>query len=85
MVSIGDGVHNRNRFIPIIKKEDEIDKTVGIVLEKKVGDKVYTGDVIAYIHANDKEKANEAVERIKKIYKIENKIPEIKKPIIKII
>ena len=33
----------------------------------------------------DKEKANEAVERIKKIYKIENKIPEIKKPIIKII
>ena len=68
-----------------IKKEDEIDKTVGIVLEKKVGDKVYTGDVIAYIHANDKEKANEAVERIKKIYKIENKIPEIKKTIIKII
>ena len=68
-----------------IKKEDEIDKTVGIVLEKKAGDKVYTGDVIAYIHANDKEKANEAVERIKKIYKIENKIPEIKKTIIKII
>ena len=55
------------------------------MLEKKAGDKVYTGDVIAYIHANDKEKANEAVERIKKIYKIENKIPEIKKPIIKII
>ena len=56
-----------------IKKDDEIDKTVGIVLEKKAGDKVYTGDVIAYIHANDKEKANEAVERIKKIYKIERR------------
>jgi len=24
MVSIGDGVHNRNRLIPIIKKEDEM-------------------------------------------------------------
>lgn len=44
-------------------KEQEIDPTVGIVLNKKIGDKVSNNDVLAYIHTNGKntEKALEMV------------------------
>ena len=34
-------------------KDDEINYAVGIVLNKKVGDKVNEGDVIAYVHTDD--------------------------------
>lgn len=51
-----------------IRKEDKIDPAVGIVLNKKIGDKINKGDIVAYIHANDKDKAEEAVRRLKEIY-----------------
>ena len=35
-------------------KEQEIDPTVGIVLNKKIGDKVSNNDILAYIHTNGK-------------------------------
>lgn len=54
-----------------IQKEDKIDPTVGIVLNKKVGDKVKKGEIVAYIHANNKEKGEEAVRRLKEIYVVE--------------
>lgn len=53
-----------------IKKEDNIEAESGIILNKKVGDKVEKFDIVAYIHANDEEKAKEAIKRIKEIYKI---------------
>lgn len=53
-----------------IRKEDEIDSSVGIVLNRKIGDNVTQKDIVAYIHANDVEKGKEAVEKLKKIYKI---------------
>ena len=49
-------------------KESEIDLSVGIVLTKKVGDKVEKGDTIAYIHANDRQKLETAKERFLKAY-----------------
>ncbi len=36
-------------------KEDEIDMAVGIMLEKKIGDAVEVGDVLAIIHSNREE------------------------------
>lgn len=42
-----------------MKKEDEIDKSVGFVFSKKCGEKVQKGDVIGYIHSNDIQKAEE--------------------------
>ncbi len=54
-----------------IQKEDKIDPAVGIVLNKKVGDKVKKGEIVAYIHANNKEKGEEAVRRLKEIYVVE--------------
>ena len=53
-----------------IKKEDSIEPEVGIVFKKKVGDIVNTGEVLAYIHANEQEKAREAVKKLKEIYVI---------------
>lgn len=55
-----------------MKKEDEIESDVGIVLNKKVGDEVIEDDFLAYICANDENKLMEAEKRILEIYKIEN-------------
>lgn len=51
-------------------KESEIDLTVGVVLNKKRGDKVVAGDVLATIHANDKEKLEQAKMRLLEAYTI---------------
>lgn len=48
-------------------KESEIDLAVGIVLEKKVGDKVEAGDTLAVVHSN-KENVDDVIERVKKCY-----------------
>ena len=53
-----------------IKKEDEIDNSVGIVLNKKVGNKVKENDLLATIYANDLQKAKIAEKEIQKIFKI---------------
>ena len=58
-------------------KESEIDLAVGIVLTKKVGDKVEKGETIAYIHANDTSKLESAKERFLKAYTFsENEPPK---------
>ena len=41
-------------------KESKIDLAVGIVLNKKRGEKVNKGDVLAYIHSNSEEKIEKA-------------------------
>ena len=41
-------------------KESKIDLAVGIVLNKKRGEKVKKGDVLAYIHSNSEEKIEKA-------------------------
>ena len=52
------------------RKEDKIDSSVGIILNKKIGDNVTPKDIVAYIHANDEEKGRKAVEKLKEIYKL---------------
>ena len=53
-----------------VKKEDNIDMSVGIVLNKKVNDSVEQNEKLATIYANDEEKCNIAVDRIRDIIKI---------------
>lgn len=53
-----------------VKKEEKIEPSVGIVLNKKVGDKVSDGDILAYIYANNEQKLKEAKEKLIEIYKI---------------
>lgn len=63
------------------KKEDPIDYSAGITLEKKTGDFVKEGDVIAVLHTNKPEFVKEAEERILKATEISSE-PVEKKPII---
>ena len=64
-----------------ISKEDAIDSRVGITFEKKIGDEVKKGEVLAYVHGNSPEKVDKCVEEIRKAYKFGNK--KIKKKNIK--
>ena len=65
-------------------KESEIELTVGVVLNKKRGNKVVKGDVLATIHANDKCKLAEAKKRLLASYTLsKNQISN--EPIIKTI
>ncbi len=54
-----------------MKKEDPIDESVGIILCKKIGDFVKEQEILAYIHANDKNKAGQAVKKLQEIYQIQ--------------
>ena len=56
-------------------KGAEIDLSVGLLLEKKVGDRVERGDTLAYIHARDAESAAEAAEKLAAAYTISDEPP----------
>ena len=62
-------------------KESVVDPAVGVVIKKKVGDKVNKGESIAIIHTNNIEKAKEAEFRIKNAYHYSEIKPE-KRPLI---
>ncbi|MFV3013677.1 pyrimidine-nucleoside phosphorylase [Clostridium botulinum] len=59
-----------------VTKDSIIDLAVGIVLNKKRSDKVKKGDIIAYIHANDKIKGEKAAKDILNNYVIEEELKE---------
>ena len=61
-----------------IKKEDKIDEAVGIILKKKIGDKVEVGEILGYIHANDEQKGKNAVNVLLASYEISSKL--VQKP-----
>ncbi len=64
------------------KKEDSIDLSVGIILNKKVGAYVQTGDVLATVYANDESKLEEAYKRVLDAYFFSSSAVK-KKPFIK--
>ena len=63
-------------------KESEIDLSVGLVLKKKHGDFVKKGESLAVIHANNRQKLEEAKERLRNAYSITSNKVE-KQPVIK--
>lgn len=66
-------------------KDSEIDLSVGIVLNKKVGQKVSKDETIAVIHNNDLEKAKNISKKLKETIKIGEKNKEEKKLIYEVI
>lgn len=52
------------------KKEDTIDPLVGVVLQKKIGDKIEKGDILAFVHSNKEEKAKWAITEIERAFKV---------------
>ncbi|MBQ3001849.1 MAG: pyrimidine-nucleoside phosphorylase [Bacilli bacterium] len=65
-------------------KEDVIDYSVGIVLNKKVGDCLKNGDVIAILHTNGKN-TEKAIELLLEAYTLSSSQPEIKNIILDIV
>ncbi len=63
------------------KKEDSVDPAVGIVLHKKVGDRVATGESLATIHYNSEAKAARARELIEASCEIADAAPA-KRPLV---
>jgi len=57
-------------------KESGIDLSVGLILEKKVGDPVKAGEPLAYIHANDEQKYLAAEQRFLAAYEIGEEKPQ---------
>ncbi len=68
-----------------VRKEDNIDQSVGIVLLKKVSNEVKIGDILCYVHSNSEKLGNEAVAKLKETYKISKEKVEEPKTIIDII
>lgn len=64
--------------------KEEVDKTSGIVLCKKIGDTVKTGEILAYIHANDESKVLGATKNLVDAFKLTSKKVAIKPRIIEI-
>ena len=63
------------------KKEDPVDLAAGIILNKKVGDAVKPGDLLATLYANDGEKARAALQVLESAYGFSEQPPE-KRPLI---
>ena len=68
-----------------IKKEDKIDPTVGITLEKKVGEYVKKDEILAYIHTNNSKDLEKVKQELRGIIKIRKEKINPKETIIKVI
>ena len=64
------------------RKEDSVDPSVGIVLHKKVGDRVAAGEPIATIYYNAEAKAARARQLLEASYEIAEAAPSTKRPLI---
>lgn len=67
------------------KKEDNIDFSVGIMLEKKIGAKVECGEILAYIHTNDEDLGNTIAKDVLNAYEVTDKFINTKQNILKIV
>ncbi len=58
-------------------KDDPIDMTAGIQFNKKTGDVVKQGDIVAIAYSSSKEKLQQGVQKISDIYDIVDKRPQV--------
>ena len=68
-----------------MKDELDINRTAGIVLNKKVGDEVKSGEVLAYIHTNDEGKIQGATENLRQAFTITDKKVHVKSRVLEIV
>jgi pyrimidine-nucleoside phosphorylase len=67
------------------KKEDAIDPAVGIVLRKKIGDRVQAGDALCTVHYNSEERMARAKALLESSYGIGDAVPPSTKLIRRVI
>ena len=68
-----------------MRKEDNIDNTVGVILNKKIASEVKIGDILATVYSNKKIEKTDNYNEILNIFKISNQEQEKPKTIIDII
>lgn len=68
-----------------IRKEDVIDNQVGLIINKKIGDKVEKGEILGIIHANDESKLKCAIEELRSCFEICDELVEKPSVILEII
>jgi pyrimidine-nucleoside phosphorylase len=61
-----------------IKKDDVIDYTAGVLLNKKTGDTVKKGEILAWLHTNAGERLPKAQEQLLAAYAFGDTMPETK-------
>ena len=64
------------------RKEDSVDPAVGIVLHKKVGDRVKAGEALATIHYNAETRGERARQMISESYEIDEAPPQTRRPLV---
>jgi thymidine phosphorylase len=64
------------------RKEDSVDPAVGIILRKKVGDRVNAGEALATIHYNAESRGERARQMIAESYQIAEAAPQAKRPLV---
>src|ERR1700716_2602735 len=64
------------------RKEDSVDPAVGIVLHKKVGDRISAGEPLATIHYNAETKAARASQLLEESFQFADAPPDKKRPLI---
>ena len=74
--AMGIGLASQHSGAGREKKEDEIDMTAGILLEKKTGDEVRKGDRLCTVFGNDRAKAEAGAREAFKAYSIGPVRPE---------
>jgi thymidine phosphorylase len=67
------------------KKEDAVDPAVGIVLHRKLGDAVASGEPLCTVHANSGTRAARAIELLQKSYRVADTPPQKKKLVHRVI
>ena len=68
-----------------IRKDDPINNKVGIIINKKIGDKVESGEIIGYIHADDEIKGATAIKKLLNCFEWSDEPVEKERPVIEII
>ena len=56
-----------------MRKEDTIDAAAGIIMNQKIGNVVEVGQVLAYIHTNEKNKIDGAIKNLKEAFVLDSK------------
>lgn len=68
-----------------MNSESEINRTAGIVLQKKIGDEVKSGDILAYIHTDDDSKVMGATQNLIDAFVLSSKPVPFKSKVLAII
>ena len=68
-----------------IRKEDEIDYNVGLIINKKIGSKVEANEILGIIHSNDEKILQKSIEEFKQCFEICEEVVEKTNVILKII